>query len=307
MRTWLRRIGMGVAALVVALAITAAVLAIWIHTDAGHRFIARRFESFVTDQIAGRLRVGGVTDVSLRGVSARDARFSAPDGQDVLVIDDVDLEIRWLSLLAGRFIVPSARVRGGRIVLRDAVGGLDLDLAFRNRHPRSEPPEPDDPSALDVANIDATGLGLFANVHGVPTINVTGLHSTVRVWVPYPGGPTRLSARDIAGHLAIHTPIPIGFAIASGTMRFDGSARDRAAVDLLGLVDGTHVRWTNTIVSGHGGVHVASVLVVPDVGAALRETALIAQASVAEVTTSGFDFSVQIGPTASPSAHRRAR
>jgi len=169
-------------------------------------------------------------------------------------------------------------------------------LTFRAPHPSLDPPATHGPSPIDIRNVDVTGLRVDSHVHGLPGLVVTDLRATVDVWIPHDDCPPRLTARRVTGSMRIASPMPVTLVMSSGALTFDGASRDRAEIDVGARIDGIHVRSRTTVTDRREGMHVASLLVLPDAFAALRETALIAEASAAEAVKPGFDFSVRIAP-----------
>jgi len=166
---------------------------LWLRSKSGRGFVARRVEAAVTDQIKGRLRIGAITRIAWAGVSARDVRFAAPDGGDVIVVDDVDMAIRWWSLLRGRLISPAARARGGRVVLREGRGGeLTIETAMQDRKPAPAPtgaPRSEARSTeatLDLQRRGVSGVTLVATVSGVPDARVSHIGGALRITVRGP-------------------------------------------------------------------------------------------------------------------------
>jgi len=283
-----------------ALGVSAAALGLtllWLRSSSGRGFVARRVESAVTKQIRGRLRIGAITRLSWAGVSAHDVRFAAPDGGDVIIVDDVDMAIRWGALLRGRLISPTATARGGRVVLReDRRGDLTIHTAMQGRAPApSGAPSAESPSkeaTVDLQRIDVSDVTLVAAVPGVPDARVTRIGGALRITVREPNGDLRLTLDDLSGRGHLDTPLPISLRLTGGTFRFESAGAERVRADARAVLGDNRVRIRCTVRPRGDAMRVAVRLALPSSAGPLDALPAIAQATALDLTSSSFDFTV---------------
>jgi hypothetical protein len=273
---------------------------LWLRSESGRGFVARRVEAAVTKQIRGRLRIGAITRLAWAGVSARDVRFTAPEGGDVIVVDEVDMAIRWGALLRGRLVSPWAAARGGRVVLRDGRGGdLTIESAMSDRNPAPRDARPAGAKAaeggeatVDLQRINVSDVTLVATVSGVPDARVTRIRGALRITVRPPDGDLLLTLDDLAGSGRLDTPLPISLRLTGGTFRFDSAGAERVRADARAVLGDNRVRIRCTARPRGEAMRVAVRLALPSSAGPFDSLPAIAQATALDLTSSNFDFTV---------------
>ena len=296
LRTFLR------AAFVVLLVLVASagVLIGWLQSESGRRYLARRIESSVSKEIRGTLHIGAITALTRRGVSGRDVRFTAPGGGDVIVIEDVDLTVRWLPLLRGRLISPLARVKGARVVLREGRDGeLTIEETMRGRSSAaggqtSQPGrrEEQGETTLDLQRIELSDTTFVSNVSNVPDARVTGIRGRLQITVREPDEEPVLTLRGFSGRGRLDTPIPIELGLSEGTFRFDATSADRVQANARTEFDANRAAIRCTARVEGDDTRVAVRLSMPEDAGALAGLPLIMQGNALDLASSSFDFSV---------------
>ncbi len=306
-RPWVRRAVIVFGCVVGLLVIASVAGATWLQTDAGRRFVARRVETFVSDQIAGRMTIGTIDEMTPGTMRMRDVHFFAPGGSEVIYAREMDTVLDWRSLLRGRVVVTGGHMRGGRINYgMNPRGGIGLDLAFRTPGLVEDRTAPAD-TPLDVDNIVATGVELTVEVSGSPRVHAQSLRCIMKAWAPRLGAPVQMRMRDIVARMNIDAPIPIGFAVKAGTFRYDPSRQDRTRLDLRGVLSGARVRLEIEIGMRDAHPHTNLRLTVPGTGAWLRTSPTILQLTLGDLVSSHLDFSVVVArrePAERPHADR---
>lgn len=293
---WVRRVLIGLLALVALLVVAAGAGWAWLHGDAGRRYLARRIESFINQEIRGRVAIGSITRLSRRGVIARDLRFLAPGGEEVIVVRDVELEVRWSAALHGQFVSPWARARGGRVVLHERGDALTIDTTFQGRPDptrRPSPPRPGPrPSSVVFQRIEVSDVTLITAVGGVPDARVSDIRTVLAIDVRQPGGRPLLTLDGLSGGAHLDTPLPIRMTFTGGTFRYDSGNRDRARADVTARLGDNLVRLRCRATVRSDGAHVSLRLKLPESAGPLDALPTIAQAGVASLASSHFEFSV---------------
>ncbi len=295
LRTFLR------VALVVLLVLVAsvAVLIGWLQSDSGRRYLARRIESSVSKEIQGTLHIGAITALTTRGVSGRDVRFTAPGGGDVIVIENVDLDVRWLPLVRGRLVSPRARVKGARVVLREGRDGeLTIKTTMRSRTSssggRSSQPRREEAgeTTVDLQHIELSDTTFVSNVSDVPDARVTGIRGTLQITVRKPDEEPVITLRRFSGRGRLDTPIPIEMGLTDGTFRFDATSSDRVQANARTEFDANRasIRCTARVVGDD--TRVAVRLSMPEDAGALAGFPVIMQGNALDLASSNFEFSV---------------
>lgn len=290
-----------VIALLTVLALLAAIVLVAVRTAPGRRWIVRRIESAVTSQIRGSLRIVVIDRIGWHSVSARGVRFIAPNGDEVIYVDQVDMDFLWGPLLRGRLVSPRASAHGGKVLLHDGPRGeLSIDDAMSSREPETaqtaRPAQPTPETAgttVEFRHLDVERITFSARVDGVPDARVTGVRGMLELTVRDPGGELLLVLNDLAGSGRLDTPIPIQLRLTGGTFRFDSGSRDeRVRADTRGVLGDNRVRLRCRASVRDDGSHVAVRLALPSSAGPLNNLTTIVQASVASLTSSHFDFSV---------------
>lgn len=288
-------LGTLVALTVVALAIAIALA--WLHTERGRAFIARRIEAVAAENFLGRLHVASITRLSWQGVTARGVRFTAPNGDEVISVDEADFGVRWLPLLRGRIVSPHAAARGGRVLLRDDDRGrLSITEMFRSRGSASRGParSANDAtgSTVDLQRIDVSGVTFVSAVHAVPDSRVTGVQGRLAIRVRERDGSVLLTLGDLAGHGRLDTPIATTVRLTSGTLRIDTADTELLRADTRAVLDGQNVRIRCNAQINHERPRVAIRLALPAGAGPLAALPTIAQATAAAIASPSFDFDV---------------
>ncbi len=294
---WVRRVLWSLLVLVVLLVASAGVFVAWLHGDAGRRFLARKIESFINGEIRGTVTIAEITKLTRRGVVARDLRFRAPGGEQVIVVRDVDLEVRWSSALSGRFVSPRARARGGRVVLHERGDALSIDTTFSGRpRPPSEPPRPPPPgpqeSKVVFERIEVSDITLITAVPGVPDARVSDISTVLAIDVRQPGGLPLLTLESLRGSAHLDTPIPIRMRFTGGTFRYNSGSRDRVRANITAVLDDNRVRLRCTTIMRGDTPRISVRLGLPASAGPLDSLPTIAQAGLADHFVSNFDFTV---------------
>lgn len=287
-----------VIALLTVLALLAAIVLIAVRTAPGRRWIARRIESAVTSQIRGSLRIVVIDRIGWHSVSARGVRFIAPNDDEVIYVDQVDMDFLWGPLLHGRLVSPRASAHGGKVLLHDGPrGALSIDDAMSSRAPETaqtaQPAPASAGTTVEFQHLDVERITFSSRVDGVPDSRVTGVRGMLELSVRDPGGELLLVLHDLAGSGRLDTPIPIQLRLTGGTFRFDsGSNDERVRADTQGVLGDDRVRLRCRASMRGDGSHVAVRLTLPRSAGPLDNLTTIVQASVASLTSSHFDFSV---------------
>lgn len=271
----------------------------WLQSDSGRRYLARRIESTVSKEIRGTLHIGAISALTWRGVSGRDVRFTAPGGGDVIVIENVDLTVRWLPLLRGRLVSPVARVKGARVVLREGRDGeLTIDTTMRSRSSssgaRSSPPRRAEQgeTTVELQRIELSDTTFVSNVSDVPDARVTGLRGTLQITVRKPDEEPVLTLRRFSGRGRLDTPIPIEMDLSEGTFHFDATSSDRVRADARTEFDANRASIRCTARVEGDDTRVAVRLSMPPDAGALAGLPLIMQGNALDLASSNFEFSV---------------
>ncbi|MBK8169231.1 MAG: hypothetical protein IPK60_02665 [Sandaracinaceae bacterium] len=290
LRNWL--IGIASVLGVIVLVATSGIL--WLtKTDAGRAKFARLFEKVIGTQIRGSMTVGRVVNVEWDNVHATEVVFRAADGQEVIHADDLQMDLQWFQMLRAHFIVPYAKIRGGRVFVRnDRQGKLALDTAFRGKTAGGQQEEGESP--IDFQNLDIAGVDLLVRMEGVPDVTMHNIRTNMHMWVPNPGAPARFDMTRLRANIDIQTPIPFTIRTSGGQIQYDGGSSRRANVDLRGEVSGAEARLTTRVVVRRDEPHIKTTLHLQNVGGWLANAPLILQASVANIATDAFEFSVEM-------------
>lgn len=296
-RPWLRRVLWSLLALLVLLVVSTGVFVAWLNGDAGRRYLARRVESFINSEIRGTISIAEITMLTRRGIVARDVRFRAPGGEEVIVVRNADVEVRWSSALSGRFVSPRATVRGGRVVLHERSGTLTIDSTFQGRpRPQGEASRPAAPgpreSKVVFERIAVSDLTLVTAVPGVPDARVSDIGTVLAIDVREPGGQPLLTLESVTGSAHLDTPIAIRMRFTGGTFRFAAGDRDRVRANITAVLDDNRVRLRCTTTVRDGNPHIRVRLILPESAGPLDSLPAIAQAGLADLFSSNFDFSV---------------
>lgn len=293
---WLRRSlwGLAIFAAIVVVAMLAGSL--WIRSEPGRRYVARRVERMLAAEMRGTLRIGAITEISRRGLSARDIRFDAPGGEQVIVVERVDLDVRWRDLLRGKFVSAHTRASGGRVVLHDdARGNLSIETTFEGRPPQGAPSQRSSEqggSHVDFKRIDVSGIDLVGAIHGVPDFRVSGITCRLALRQYPPQGELLLEIADLHGRGHLDTPVAIDLHFVGGTFRLDTGSRERTRADLVAMLGDNRVRLHHTTEMHGEEPHIAVRMTMPSSSGPLDGLATIVQASVAGASSSNFDFTV---------------
>lgn len=293
---WIKRILLGLAGLLVLLALALGIGWWWLHGEAGRRFLARKIEAGVNSQILGRISIGAITKLTNRGVVARDVVFTAPDSEQVIVVRDVDLEVRWSAALHGQFISPRARATGGRVVLHERGDALTIDKTFSSPpHPASSHPPPTGPQRSHVIfeRIDVADITLVTAVGGVPDARISHIRGALSIDVREPGGLPLLVVTDLHGDATLDTPVAIHLTFTGGTFRFNSGSSERTRVDVSASLGGHHVRLHNVTTVRPDGPHIRVRLTVHGGEAVLDGLPTVLQGMAASILSAHFDFDVQ--------------
>lgn len=296
-RVWLRRVLWSLLALFVLALVAAGVFVAWLHGEAGRRFLARRIESTINGEIRGSVSIGAITSLSRRGLVARDLRFMAPGGEEVIVVRDVELEVRWTSALSGRLVSPWAKARGGRVVLHERGDALTIDTTFSGRpRPGAQPSRPRprgrQESKVVFQRIEVSDITLVTAVPGVPDARVSDISTVLGLDVQQPGGLPLLTLERLTGRAHLDTPLPIRMRFTGGTFRFNSGSRDRVRADLSAVLDDNRVRLRCTTVMRGDSPHISLRLMLPESAGPLDSLPTLVQAGIADLTSSSFDFAV---------------
>jgi hypothetical protein len=292
---WLRRILLGLLIAPGILLVAITITLLWVRSEDGRRYVARRIERGVSGQMLGRLHIGALTAITRRGVSARDVRFLAPGGEEVIVLGSVDLDVRWRSLLGGRLVSPMARARGGRVVLHDDVHGtLSIERTFDGRGDTSESPSAPSGGGANIhlQRIEVSDLTLVGAIHGVPDFRVSSIRCALSLRQYPPRGELLLTINDLHGSGHLDTPVAIDLRFTGGTFRLDTGARERTRANLTAMLGDNRVRLSHTTTMHGDEPHIAVRLAMPSSAGLLDGLPTIVQASWAGASSSNFDFTV---------------
>lgn len=285
-----------VVALLVLLGLVALAALVAARTNPGRRWVARRVEALVTSQIRGSLHIASIDRIGWRSVTARGVRFVAPNNDEVIAVDHVDMDFLWGPLLRGRLVSPRATAHGGRVLLHDgAHGDLSIDVTMQSRDPSkpSRPASSTPRNTVEFQRLDVDGIDFAARVDGVPDARVTGVRGLLRITVHDPGGALLLTLDDLAGSGRLDTPSPIRLRLTGGTFRYDSASRDeRVRADTRAVLGDDRVRLHCRARVRDDGPHVAVRLGLPRSAGPLDNLGTLVQATVASMTSSHFDFSV---------------
>ncbi|MEZ4406046.1 MAG: hypothetical protein R3A52_06190 [Polyangiales bacterium] len=232
---WLRRVAVGLGAVVVLAAVAFGVAVAWVRSEAGRRWVARKIEAEVSSQVRGTIRVGEITEISRTSLRARNVRVISPDGDTVIAVRDVSMDIRWRSLAAGRFASTSARVRGGTVRIAEAQGDpstVSIELAFRGRGGDGGADRSGGDSPLSLRRMVLSDLTVTSRFDDLPDARGERLAGTLDIVVPRPGAAARLHLRGVRMALHVATPLPLNLTVTDGRFDFDGDGEARARVDL---------------------------------------------------------------------------
>jgi hypothetical protein len=109
-------------------------------TVGGRRWVAGKLETFVSDNIPGRLEIGEIVDLGPPFV-AKDVRFFHPDGRLVLHCKDAEIVLDVMEALSGRLAFERAAVDGGSILLAmEKDGRVALEAALSEASKPGDPP-----------------------------------------------------------------------------------------------------------------------------------------------------------------------
>lgn len=267
-------------------------VALWIRTDSAHETIARAIETQLTHEIQGSIRIGRITNATTSSLHAHDVRFFAPDGEVVIVADELDLHFRASALLRGRVVTTRASVVGGRVIARVRRSGeVGLDLAFRAQPSGSPSTSTDAP--VDFQALSLSRVNLVAGGNGAPDTTISGIRCTMHIWVPQVGAKVRFTLRDLRARIRLDAPVPLDLATSTGRVEFDGAARERASVDLRGSLGGTpRVRLLIRVLIRGADARIVATLHVPNTGAYLAHLPLILEGRGMALASSSFEFDV---------------
>lgn len=294
---WLRRVLWSLLVLVGLIVVSAGVFGLWLNGAAGRRYLARRIESFINGEIRGSISIAEITKLTRRGIVARDVRFRAPGGEQVIVVRDVDLEVRWSAALHGHFVSPRTTVRGGRVVLHERSGTLTIESTFQGPpSPQGEPSRPPttgpQPSNVVFERIAASDLTLVTAVPGVPDARVSDISTVLAIDVREPGGRPLLTLESVTGSVHLDTPITIRMRFTGGTFRFASGDRERVRANITAVLDDNRVRLRCTTTVRGDTPRVSVRLILPESAGPLDSLPTIAQVGLADLFSSNFDFSV---------------
>ncbi len=286
---WGRRSAKIAAATIIIIVGIAVGLRFFVDSTSGRELIARQLESMVSDQIAGRMRIGHIDRVSVDHVVARDILFSSPRGDVVLRVRWANLDIRLFDLLRGHIATSRARLRGGTVYLEtDPRGSLGLDQAFRARRGGSS-----GTTTVDFDQLHVSGIELRARMSGMPDTRVTHVSGIVRVWTRAAGAKAQLRVTRVTGHVHVASPIPIAMVLGRGTFRYDEARIERTRLDVHGTMGGSPVRLEATVELHDEERLLVAQLTVDGVGGWIRSSPLITQATLADIFSPSFDLRVQ--------------
>jgi hypothetical protein len=293
-RTWAKRLL--IAALVIVLVLITGVLAalVYLRTDDGHAWVARRLESSIGSGIRGSLSIGNLDHIGRRGVGATHVVFSDEHGRPVIEADDVELAVDWGALVSGRFVSPRGWVRGGTVYLETMPSGdLRIDRAFESPNP-GPPGQPIGEDVVRLENLLAENVRVVMSVAGAPGTRATHLSTICLVRAPEHGSAI-LEARQIRGQLRIEAPSPIDLDVSHGRLALDGGSRHRAQLDLPSGSGSHRIGVAIAVLAdAQERMHV-DVSLSPSSGvAALASAPMIAQALAADVLSSSIDVSIQM-------------
>jgi hypothetical protein len=293
---WLRRVLIGLAILAGVLLASAVAVAVWIRSEPGRRYVARRVERLLAAEIHGSLRIGAITEISRRGLTATNVRFAAPGGEQVIVVERADLDVRWRDLLRGKFVSSYTRASGGRVVLHDdAQGTLSIDATFQGRPSpgaQAQPSSDGGGSNVDFKRIDVSGIDLVGAIHGVPDFRVSGITCRLALRQYPPNGELLLTIADLHGRGHLDTPVAIDLTFVGGTFRLDTGSRERTRADLVAMLSDNRVRLHHTTTMSGDEPHITVRMTMPSDSGPLDGLSTILQASLAGATSSNFDFTV---------------
>ncbi len=267
---------------------------VWLHTDGGRAFVARRLESAITSRLQGTLRIASLDEISWYGLRARGVRFIAPNGDEVIVVNNVDMEVRWRSFLSGRFVSPSATVTGGRVLLHDdAHGTLSIDTTTKSRTPSPPDARRDGHGTIvELQHIDVRDVTLVVRVRDVPDMTVTNIRGGLEITVRDPGRELLLTLDHVRGRGRLGTPIPIHLRLTGGDFRYDSGSTERVRADVRAVLGDDRVRLRCLARMHRRDAQVALRLTLPSSAGPFENLTTIIQASVASLTSSHVDFSV---------------
>ncbi|WP_224244503.1 translocation/assembly module TamB domain-containing protein [Hyalangium gracile] len=135
----MRRIVWGVLGLVgLVLLLVAGALA-WLTSPAGERWVLGKALPLANEQLSGRLEAGAV-ELSLSGLTLRDAKLYTPEGDLVAEVALVDARLSLAPLVAQHVVITSARLEKPRLYLVQDERGLNLMRALEPRNPKPEEP-----------------------------------------------------------------------------------------------------------------------------------------------------------------------
>lgn len=291
---WLRRALAVIGALVALLVLAAGAGLLWLRSASGRRALARRIERAVSAEIRGSLRIGSIEAVRWDGVRATGVRFVSPAGEPVIVVDAVDLDLRWRSALRGQFHSTHARASGGRVVLRDdAHGPLSIDVTFRGRPaPGGAPSAGDAGSHLAFDRIDVRGVTLVGALAAMPAFEVRHIRCQLALREVPPHGELALRIDDLHAAAHLETPVGIDLRFTGGTFRLDTGSVDRASAALRAELGSSAVRLDARAVMRGDDPLVRVHLAMPRGATVLDGLSTIVQASAAGAASPNFDFEV---------------
>lgn len=175
-RRVVRRVALVLAVLSVTLVVSLASAYLWLTTDSGRAWLARRIEDVYADQVTGTLEIGQIRRLRGFAVDAENLRFLDPRANEIIVIRSAHLEIEVSELLSKKLRFSNGHARDARVIIAPGrTYSTSLEDAFGSRGTH------DDPLDIDtgVITIERTVLVIAM---GGPRVRLGGLNGSLRVY-----------------------------------------------------------------------------------------------------------------------------
>lgn len=195
-RKVLRRVLIALVALLVTLAVGAGGLYLFLMSERGRDWLARRIENVYADQVTGTLEIGKIERLRGFAVDATNLRFLDPRAQEIITIEKAHLELEAGALLDGKLLFSNAHAEKARVVIGPGrTYSTSIEDAFGSRGTH------EDPIAIDTGMITVERTVLVIAMGG-PRVRVGGLNGALRVFREGED-PVRVSLRGFSGNIAL--------------------------------------------------------------------------------------------------------
>ena len=228
-RRWLRRGGLALALVFGAFAALVLSVGLAAQTTGGRRALAGWVLGRVNEELPGSLTIASIDAIGLSGARGRGLRILDASGRETLRADRFTAVLDLGRALQGEFVILSADVDGGRVVIEELPSGrVRLEDAL------STAAGPRTPTArLEFRHVRFRHMQLVVEPAGAPAFRLRNLHGTLAI-KKAPMGAVRMDFMNVGG--ALRAPGwngQIGLAGVSG--HIDGDAR--TMLDLHGSAD----------------------------------------------------------------------